>query len=188
MENSIVSNSKSTTSKQQSRKIGVAGGFMNQLMGNNQSIPVIGEGATILHYSDRSAYEVIEVSPNGHSCVIRSMDTTWCGLAYGDEQYTYQSNPENGTQNIEWNAKKQQWQSFGYSVQLIKSLREKLFKQHGWKFWDNLPNGLTGDDLYIDIANSNEMKLVDGVTKLYKNTSPVSIIFGTMDEYRDPSF
>jgi hypothetical protein len=47
---------------------------------------------------------------------------------------------------------------------------------------------LTGDDLYIDIANSNEMKLVDGVTKLYKNTSPVSIIFGTMDEYRDPSF
>tara|TARA_R110000782_G_scaffold98188_8_gene183439 strand:- start:1464 stop:2027 length:564 start_codon:yes stop_codon:yes gene_type:complete len=187
MENSIVSNSKSTTSKQQSRKIGVAGGFMNQLMGNNQSIPVIGEGATILHYSDRSAYEVIEVSPNGDSCVIRSMDTTWCGLAYGDEQYTYQSNPENGTRNIEWNAKKQQWQSFAYSVQIIKSLRKKLWEQFDWKFWDNLPNGLKIADLYVD-EDFDEMKLIDGVTKRYKNTSPVSIIFGTMDEYRDPSF
>lgn len=187
MENLIVNNSKSTSSKKQSRKIGVAGGFINQMMGNNQSIPVVGEGATILHYSDRSAYEVIQVSQNGDSCVIRSMDTTWCGSGYGDEQYTYQSNPKNGIKNIEWNAKKQQWQSFGYSVQLIKSLREKLLKQHGWNFWDNLPNGLKFEDLYID-DEFDAMKLIDGVTKLYKNTSPVSIIFGMMDEYRDPSF
>jgi len=45
----------------QNRKIGVAGGFINQMMGNNSSIPVVGKGCTILHYSDRSAYEVIEV-------------------------------------------------------------------------------------------------------------------------------
>ena len=35
--------------KRQTRKIGVAGGFINQVMGNNTSIPKVGEGATILH-------------------------------------------------------------------------------------------------------------------------------------------
>ena len=39
----------------QKRKVGVAGGFINQMMGNNSTTPIVGEGATILHYSDRSA-------------------------------------------------------------------------------------------------------------------------------------
>jgi len=56
----------------QSRQIGVAGNFINQVMGNNCSVPVVGEGATILHYSDREAYEVIAVSDCGTKCTIRS--------------------------------------------------------------------------------------------------------------------
>ena len=32
------------------------------------------------------------------------------------------------------------------------------------------------------------LKLVKGITKEYKTFSKVSVIFGRMDEYRDPSF
>ena len=36
--------------KKQSRKVGVAGGLINQIMGNNSTDPKVGEGATILKY------------------------------------------------------------------------------------------------------------------------------------------
>ena len=178
--------------KTQTRKVGVAGGFINQIMGNNASIPVVGEGATILHYSDRSAYEVIEVSNNGMTCVIREMETKNIGSGYGDERYTYQSNKENGTRNIEWNEKKSCWQTFGFRVEIIKSLYKKLEDEFGmFQVYKNLPNGLTSSDLYnkeYEDDYYNTMKLIKGVTKSYKNTSKVSIIFGTMEQYRDPSF
>ena len=36
------------TEKRQYRKVGVAGGFVNQMMGNNATEPKVGEGATEL--------------------------------------------------------------------------------------------------------------------------------------------
>ena len=180
--------------KQQTRKIGVAGGFINQLMGNNRSTPKVGEGATILHYSDREAYEVIEVSNDGNSCVIRQMDTKNIGSCYGDERYEYNSNVDNPTMNIEWNAKKQCWGRVTYSIEIIKSLSNKYYKQfgygsteillkdHGIESYDHLYEDPNADNFY------NQMKLIPGVTKQYKNFNKVSIIFGVMEQYRDPSF
>lgn len=55
----------------QSRKL--EGSFTNYLMGNNDSTPVVGQGATELMYSDRTPYEVLEVSKDGKRCVIREM-------------------------------------------------------------------------------------------------------------------
>ena len=174
--------------KKQSRKVGVAGGFINQMMGNNSSVPVVGEGATILMYSDRHAQEVIEVSNDGSKCVIRSMDCKFVGSGYGDERYTYSSNKKNGTSTIEWNEKKQCWGRTWTQVEIIKSLQNKLIKDYGFGWSDYLtvpykelidgePNGVC-----------TKLKLVKGVTKEYKNFSKVSIIFGVMEEYRDPSF
>lgn len=180
--------------KQQTRKIGVSGGFINQMMGNNQTTPIVGEGATILSYSDREAYEVIEVSNDGNACVIRLMDTTFVGSGYGDERYTYQSNENNHTKNIEWNSKKQCWGSVGYSVEIIKSLANKyykkygygsteiLLKDHGIESYQHLYNDPNAENYY------NQMELIEGVTKRYKNFNKVSIIFGIMEKYRDPSF
>ena len=178
--------------KKQTRKIGVSGGFINQMMGNNKTEPVVGEGATILHYSDRSAYEVIEVSEDGNSCVIRKMDTTFVGSGYGDERYTYQSNPENHTQTLEWNAKKSKWCSVYHHTQIIKSLAKKYDVKYGWGWMDILlsEHGLE----YQDIIDSDydgaytKFKIIDGLTKQYKVLDPISIIFGEMEEYRDPHF
>jgi hypothetical protein len=41
------------TTLRQKTKVGVDGSLMNQLMGNNSTLPKVGEGATIMYYSDR---------------------------------------------------------------------------------------------------------------------------------------
>jgi hypothetical protein len=181
-----------TQTKTQTRKIGVSGGFINQMMGNNSTTPVVGEGATILMYSDRDAYEVIEVSNDGNSCVIREMDTTFVGSGYGDERYTYKSNPENHTKNLEWNSKKQKWGEVYFTTEIIKSLAKAYDKKYGYGWLEILleENGLTYDDLKTNEHDyhGKQLKLVDGLTKQYKNFNPISIIFGVMEQYRDPSF
>jgi len=176
--------------KRQTRKIGVAGGFINQMMGNNSTTPVVGQGATILMYSDREAYEVISVSDDGNSCVIRKMDTTFIGSGYGDERYTYHSNADNYTMTLEWNSKKKKWGHVFYTIEIIKALRNRLFKEYGFDWSEHLPNGYTYNDLMTenDDFYGRNLKLVDGITKRYKNFKPVSVIFGIMEKYRDPHF
>ena len=158
------------------------------MMGNNSTTPKVGEGATILMYSDRNAYEVIEVSDCGNSCVIREMDTHFIGQSYGDERYTYTSNAENNTMDLEWNSKRGQWEQFWTSIEIIKSLAKKLEKEYGWNWVDFLPNGVQHKDLLEKNDHGiYQYKLVEGLTKKYKCTSKVSIIFGVMEEYRDPT-
>lgn len=178
--------------KKQSRKIGVAGGFINQLMGNNSSEPIVGEGATILHYSDRSAYQVIEVSNDGLTCVLQKMDCKFIGSGYGDERYEYADNPEGQKITLEWNAKKSCWGGVSYTVEVIKSLAKKYYKQYGFGWFDKLlkENNLTFDEL-VDGENlgvNTKYKLIDGLTKRYKNFNEVSVIFGIAEQYRDPHF
>ena len=169
--------------KKQTRKVGVAGCLHNQIMGNNSSIPKVGEGATILHYSDRSAYEVLDVSEDGNSCVIRQMKCKFIGDSYGDERYEYLSNNEAQKSTLEWNEKKKCWGSVSYHVQIIKSLQKKYYEKHGYKWIDIFLSdySLTRDDL-------SEKKLIKGITKQYKEFNEVSIIFGVMEKYRDPHF
>jgi hypothetical protein len=178
--------------KKQTRKVGVSGGFINQMMGNNSTTPVVGKGATILSYSDRHAYEVIEVSNDGNSCVIREMDATFVGSGYGDERYTYKSNPENHTKNLEWNSKKQKWGEVYFTTEIIKSLAKAYDKKYGWGWYDILmeEKGLTYDDIVDGERDGCDTKLqvIDGLTKQYKNFNPISIIFGVMEKYQDPSF
>jgi len=176
--------------KLQSRKIGVAGGFINQVMGNNATLPKVGEGATILHYSDRSAYEVVSVSESTNSCIIRKMNCIFVGDGYGDERYEYKSDLNGKTILLEWNEKKAKWGKVTYKVQIVKSLEKRLSEQFEYAY-ENLPNGLTYDDLKIKDEDSDwgyRLKVVKGITKEYKYFKPISIIFGRMEEYRDPCF
>ena len=182
--------------KKQTRKVGVAGSFINQMMGNNSSEPVVGEGATILMYSDRVAYEVTEVSDDGMQCVIRQMDAKNIGSGYGDERYTYESNIKNHTMTLEWSNKKQCWSSVGYSVEIIKSLRGKYDKEFGYGSTKYLlaDYGIESYQHLYENPNDedgnyyNQMMIISGITKRYKNFDKISVIFGIMEEYRDPSF
>lgn len=174
--------------KRQSRKVGVAGGFINQMMGNNSTLPVVGEGATILSYSDREAYEVIEVSDDSSKCVIRQMNCKHVGVAYGDEQYTYSSDVNNNTLAVAWNEKKSKWGVFSTKVEIQKSVANKLIKEYGFGWSDYLP--VPYDELVDGEKDGmyTKLKLVKGITKEYTSFYPLSIIFGVMEQYRDPSF
>ena len=182
-----------TQTKTQTRKIGVAGGFINQMMGNNSTTPKVGEGATVLMYSDREAYEVLEVSEDGNSCVIRQMATKHIGKSYGDERYEYSSDNEAPKRTLEWNDKKKCWGFVTYEVRIIKSLVNKYSKEYGYGWRDIFlsDNNMVIDDLYEKVYEDNyynKMKLIKGITKEYKNFNKVSIIFGMMEEYQDPHF
>jgi hypothetical protein len=180
-------NRKMENVKRQKRKVGVAGGFINQMMGNNSSTPVVGEGATELMYSDRHPYEVVKVSDDGSSCEIREMDYEFIGSGYGDERYKLKSNPSGFKKTLEWNERKGCWCYITYSVEIIKSLDRKLTKQFGmWSVLDNLPNGVTKKDIYNE--NGEGFKLIEGVTKRYKNRNKISIYFGQAEKYQDPHF
>ena len=176
--------------KRQTRKVGVAGGFINQMMGNNSTEPKVGEGATILHYSDRTPYEVISVSEDGLSCVIRELKATHIGESYGDERYTYESNPNGRVYNLEWNKKKNKWCTVFTEVLIIKALENRLRKEHGWKYMDYLPlpEGVTMKDLRDEDSINFSFNLIEGVTKEYKTYHPISIIFGVAEKYYDPHF
>ena len=64
------------TNQVQKSKVGkTTGSLSNYLMGNNATLPEVGKGATILHWTDRSAYEVIEVSENKMECIIQRYDS-----------------------------------------------------------------------------------------------------------------
>jgi len=174
--------------KKQSRKVGVAGGFINQMMGNNSSIPKVGEGATILMYSDRQANEVTWVSGDGLSCKIRSMNCKNVGSGYGDESYTYSSNLEATEITVEWNEKKKCWGTVSHTIDIKKSLAKKLYDQYGYGWTEFLP--VSYDSLIEGEYNGmyTKLKLAKGITKEYKNFNAVSIIFGIMEQYRDPHF
>jgi hypothetical protein len=176
----------------QTRKVGTAGSLQNQLQGNNSTIPKVGEGATMLYYSDREAYEVISVSEDNTKCTIRELDSKKIGEGYGDERYSYSSNTKNQTMDLEYNFKRKSWCSVTYSIEVIKSLQNKLEKKYGWENWTNyLPNGINFKSLINkeqEYDRNRWLHLVDGVTKEYKNYNNISIIFGFAEKYRDPHF
>ena len=164
------------------------------MMGNNSTAPKVGEGATELMYSDRHANEVTWVSDGGLSCKIRPMNCKFVGSGYGDEKYTYSSDLDGHETTLEWNEKKCCWGEVSYSVEIIKALGNKYYKKYGYGWTDVLLKECdieSYDHLYEDPNADNfynQMKLIKGVTKKYKNFNKISIIFGVMEEYRDPHF
>ena len=181
------------TEKRQYRKVGVAGGFVNQMMGNNSTEPKVGEGATELMYSDRNPYEVLSVSEDGSECEIRRMRSKIKNKdgIYGQQEWDFTST-EGESETLRWHPKKG-WCRYTETIELQKSLSKKYTDLYGWN-WNNwvFPNGIISEDLFEKYEENGghygKMKLIKGITKVYKNYSPISIIFGVMEKYYDPSF
>ena len=75
------------------------GSLQNRLLEMTKSQePVIGMGATEIYYSDRKAFEVIEVKDERH-VTVRRLKTNLVGSYYGQD-YTYESDPNGITKNL----------------------------------------------------------------------------------------
>jgi hypothetical protein len=67
------------------------GSLMNYLMSRKKTVPVVGRGATVLYWTDREAWEVMEVSQDMKTAVLKKYNPKRIdGLGMSDsQQYEY---------------------------------------------------------------------------------------------------
>lgn len=171
----------------QTKKVGVAGSFINQMMGNNSSIPEAGKGATILHYSDRVAYSVKWVSDCKTKCIIQSAEMKYIGSGYGDERYEYTGNDIGHDINLEWSNRSKCWGIVSNVIEFDNKFLKFVENKYGNKY-DSINIELKSRNINHFDENTHRLKLIEGITITKKAFSKVSIIFGIREQYRDPSF
>ncbi len=171
-----------TTLIQKSKAGRDSGSLMNYLMGNNKTIPEVGKGATILHWTDRSAYEVIKVSK----------DLTEVTL----QRYDAERKDDNGMSECQ----SYQYEKLTNEIMNIKYLRgawRKIWEEvHFTKnFLDNCPRpfsltkSLTEEQRQVIYQGGYDLVgVLPGVTYKKKCSSKINILFGEKDEYYDFSF
>lgn len=164
-----------TIAKVQKHKIGVAGSFFNQLMSNNSSIPEVGKGATQMHYTDRSCFEVLEVSEDGKTVRLEALDAKWDKtLPGGMGHQNWILEPTGRFMTVQWrhNAWRQKSQRVMFTEAYAKTL--------GFKFH--------GSDDYKKVYVDGEMVVVEGITELKTEWHKINIIFGVKRYYYDWEF
>lgn len=171
-----------TTEKRQKAKVGVAGSFHNQLMSNNASLPIVGKGATEMHYSDRSCYEVIEVSADGRTVKLERLDaeadkTKDCQI--GHQNWILK--PTGYFRTIVW--RNGAWRN------VVKNIvwNMEFFKGNGFDK-DNY-NSPEYKALLKECLDENfEFKLIEGKTKVQMSYPKISILFGIKNYHFDWEF
>ncbi len=173
----------------QRRKVGVAGSFINQIMGNNNTAPIVGQWATQLHYTDRTVLKVVEVSEDGKIAKLEyyqtSADKSVGNLPHGHQCWKHE--PTGQFKTIQY--RKDKWVTIGREIVFTKefavSIEEKynspcigvMLSKHEPELCANIYAG--------DIRPQN---IVDGITKEKKTYTPISIIFNACDYHYDWSF
>ena len=92
------------------------GSVMNHLMSRSAGVPKVGDGATVLEWTDRTAGTIIYVSPSGKTCRVREDKATRTDANGMSEcqTYAYEPNPE----GREWTFRlgKRGWTSKGIGL------------------------------------------------------------------------
>lgn len=170
--------------KKQTSKVGEDGSFINQLMANNSTEPVVGQGATQLHYTDRTCYEVVEVSEDKRTARLQRLDAKWdSSLPGGEGHQNWILEPvDNHFITVTW--RKNGWYIVGHEVEFTKEFRKQCED-----------NGATSIPAYLRKTGNLELlnevygdhvmpiNVVDGVTRKKKTYSKINIMFGVKDYY-----
>ena len=174
---------KNTNTKTQKRSLRSTGSFFNYLMSNNSSVPVVGKGATIMHWTDRSVAEVIEVSKDGKRVVIEHLNAKNIGKQFGEQDWEF--SPSGRYQTIVW--RNNAWRIEQTQVVFTKNIEDEA------KAEDNLVGCYVGNK-YPEISKEIyggdvwPQNVVEGFTRAKKVYSKINILFGTKDYYYDYSF
>ena len=171
------------TNMKQRVKLNQTGSLVNFLMGNNATLPKVGEGATILMYSDRHAYEVLEVSKDYKRVVIQRYAPERADKNGMSESQDYAYKTLEGEPiTIVWrnNSWKIESERIEFCKKWIATLPANVlsYSQHLTEEQDRF---IYDDDCY-------PQNVLEGITELKKVYSKVNIIFGVKREYYDFSF
>ena len=157
------------------------GSFFNHLMSNNNSIPKVGEGATQMHYTDRTCYEVIEVSK----------DLKKVKLEYLEAEAVKDMQLPTGHQS--WNLKPTghfievvyRHNAWRKKVKVIQFTKEFIAKHGNFSY----VKALTAEQLEAIYGNEvYPQNVVEGITQEATEYHKINILFGVKDHYYDWSF
>lgn len=176
-----------TAAKQQTQKIGQPGSLINQIMGNNSTVPVVGQGATRLLHTDRECYEVVSVSEDGGTAVLQYLepiaDKTKVNEV-GHQNWIFK--PTNFHYTVTW--RKNAWYWADTEVVFTNKYQAEMKAQGvefiGHHLYKNDP------ELFEKIYGDRErpINVVEGITREKKVYSKINIVFGRKDYYYDWSF
>ncbi len=168
--------------KRQRARVGVAGSFFNQLMANNESIPVEGKGATELHYTDRTCYEVIEVSEDGKTARLERLEAEWDKTKEGGcGHQNWILKPTGQFITVVWRFSS--WYQKYKAVKFTKAFEAKNLAEVSFA------RILTDEQrLAVYGGEVRPKNVVEGITELRTEYSKIKLLFGEKDYYYDWSF
>lgn len=185
-----------TQTFKQTAKVGVAGSLFNQLMANNQSIPEVGKGATQLHnYSDRSCYEVIEVSPDLKTVRLEELDAEAAVKPSPIGHQNWILKPTGRFITVEW--KYGSWKRIGRPIVFTKKFVEEANDNGFFSVAAYLQKNYS--EVYKEIYFFKDKegreqhsvmpcKVVEGITRQSKTYKTIKLLFGVKDYYYDWEF
>ena len=157
------------------------GSLINYVMGNNDTLPVVGEGCTILSWTDRHAYEVISVANNGKRVIIQQyLPERIDKYGMSDcQEYKYEK-LDGHDKVIVW--RYNSWYTEYNMIEFINEYYENYINNKLKEFYKS--------DDYKELYPNNQQFpiLIAGKTKEVTKHSKINIIWGVKDEYYDYSF
>jgi hypothetical protein len=162
-------------------------------MSNNSSIPVAGEFATIMSYSDRHVVKVHSVSDCGKKVVLESVDTKADKTKYcemGHQNWIHEPNGHLWSIEYRNNAWKKVHEVVEFTEEFMNSVPEPYAnKKHDFinvvkYLQEQMP------ETYELIYEHDFLPMVhvEGVTKIRKQYHKVNILFGVARYYYDWEF
>lgn len=164
------------TTLKNSTKLKDTGSMMNLLMGNNNSIPVVGKGATICLYSDRHAYQVMKVSANGKHIIMQACNAKRTDSNGMSESQTYDYSELSG-RDEEYVYRQGAWRCVINQIVYEKSFLNYLNKE----------SSETRTELSESVwdKKSGCLILEPGKTRIRTTYNKINVLFGVQREYYD---
>lgn len=163
--------------------------LVNFFYGNNNSVPVVGEYATQMHYTDRTVYLIHSISADGKTVVLEYCDTKANPLAIeivtGHQSWVHKPTG----QYITLKYRSGKWRKETSCIEFTSDYIAKADAQQVFNMGAYLRKHEPRmyDVIYKDNA-SWPVTVITGVTKLVKSYTPFSVIFGVCDYHYDWSF
>ena len=142
---------------------------MNYLMGNNQTEPVAGQGATVLMWTDRYAYEVMKVSADKKKAIL--------------QQYLPERTDNHGMSDTQ-----------DYKYEKLNGVdKYVVYKWNAWRWEESkivfTPAGISlpYEERKLLFSEEGDLKLIPGLTMQVFSYPIVNILWGQRKEYYDYS-
>jgi hypothetical protein len=156
------------------------GSIVNYLYGNNATVPIIGKGATVLLWTDRHAYEVLEINEKEKTVVIQAYEAVRMDKNNESENQEYSYDKLVGEKMI-LKFKNGFWKYCTHHIIYTdEALEDTNISHHILDIYKKMGGEM--DDYF------NKITVIPNLTKIKNEWHKINIIFGVKNEYYDYSF